>query len=105
MMRKTTVRPGLCATCRNDTHWTTNNVRVCADCHARNHLTISLTKNRSITLTHKERNRPTVVEFWTFDQDEMRDSQALHHVLTIRDPGDNYVIRFNDFTPVPLPTN
>lgn len=33
-------------------------------------------------------------EHFTFDSTEMRDSEAIHAVLTIRDPGDKYSVRF-----------
>lgn len=62
------------------------------------HLTISRTANRKVTLTYCTRNtrndRHTVTETFTYDLDELRDSEALHTVLTIRDPGDDYRVTF-----------
>lgn len=66
------------------------------------HLTISLVRNRAINLLYASRDERWTLraERWTFDTDEMTDSEALHQVLTIRDPGDSYMVRFVKVVPL-----
>lgn len=56
-----------------------------------------MSANRLITLT----GVPTlsikeVVETWRFDTFQFSDSEALHRVLCIRDPGTNFKVEFEE---------
>jgi hypothetical protein len=54
-----------------------------------------MSSNRMITL-HSMAPESVTTESWKFDSWEMPDSEALHTVLCIRDPGDLFTVAFSN---------
>ena len=53
-----------------------------------------MSANRLITVRNTSHGVKSV-ESWKFDSWNLTDSQALHTVLTIRDPGDKFQVSFS----------
>jgi len=54
-----------------------------------------MSANRLITVRSTSHGVKSV-ESWKFDSWNLTDSQALHTVLTIRDPGDKFQVSFSN---------